>query len=53
MSTIKVQNIYETTNFFTDYFLSRTGVKNKKKIPCGLYMAENKYFCKQNKTYKR
>ena len=26
MSTIKVQNIYETTNFFTDYFLSRTGV---------------------------
>lgn len=26
MSTIKLQNIYETTNFFMNYFLSRTGV---------------------------
>ena len=26
MSTIKVQNICETTNFFMNYFLSRTGV---------------------------
>ena len=31
MSTIKVQNIYETTNFFTDYFLSRTGVMILRK----------------------
>ena len=26
MSTINVQNICETTNFFMNYFLSRTGV---------------------------
>ena len=26
-----MQNIYETTNFFINYFLSRTGVKENEK----------------------
>ena len=32
MSTIKVQNICETTNFFMNYFLSRTGVTSNRFI---------------------
>ena len=31
-STIKVQNIYETTNFFINYFLSQTGVDIKENL---------------------
>ena len=31
-SPIKVQNIYKTTNFFINYFLSRTGVEAANNV---------------------
>ena len=43
MSTIKVQNIYETTNFFTDYFLLLLSAKTQRLINHLSAMPTNMY----------